>query len=90
MKEFFLVFEDMLDTTQKIVIGPIKAESEKLLANKLGLKLCICMSQGTRNRYWDGKKAGDVIIYICPTRDNKIEDQNDLQKLAHQLHCDWY
>ena len=89
MKKFFLIFEDLLDITNKSVIGPIKADSEELLVEQLGLQ--ILPKAGISNRYCDGTTASDdVIIYICQVNNNKIRNHDDLLKLAHRLHCDWY
>lgn len=89
MKQFFLVFEDLLDPTQKRAVGPFEAESSESLAEQFQLRK-IPNSPGIHPQYWDGKKAGDVIIYIVSGEDCKIQTPEDLQNFAFKLHCDWY
>jgi len=89
MKSFFLVFEDLLDSTQKSVVGPFEAESREELALRFNL-VRRTNSEGLLPTYWDGKRADDVIIYIVLMRDHKIQAPEDLQREAHKLHCSWY
>jgi len=90
MLQFQLVFEDLLDPSQKSVVGPFLAESREALANQFLLQQKKEPPRGgCAPAYWDGK-CGDVIIYIVFYREQSIQTPEQLQKTIFQLHCDWY
>lgn len=86
-RSFLLVFENLCDITQKSVAGPFLAESPEVLA--AFFKLQKRTPQGCSATYWDGK-TGDVVIYIILSQKYCINTPEDLQKVVHKLHCDWY
>ena len=90
MNRFFLLFEDLLDKTQKSVAGPFSAESREDLVERFGLQRRKNAPQGCMPNYWDGKKAGEVVIYIILASDPVITGSADLQNHAFQLQCGWY
>ena len=90
MKKFWLVFEDQMDLTQKSVDGPFEAESREALALQFQLQRRTGAPHGSLPAYWDGKRAGDVVIYIVLARDHQIQTPEHVSQVAHRLHCDWY
>lgn len=90
MKSFYLVFEDLLNPNQKSIAGPFESESQETLVKKFGLVKKEKSAHMYPVTYWDGKKGGGVIIRIVLARNHNIKNPEDLQNVAHQLHCDWY
>ncbi len=91
MKKFLLIFEDLLDLSQKSVAGPFSAESREELALRFELKQRKNPPNGICPTYCDGTTlTNDVVIYIVLMREHQIQKPEDLQKVAFQLHCDWY
>lgn len=91
INRWYLIFEDLLDQSQKSVAGPFEAETREQLAERFGLKKRTIEPKGKSFPiYWDKTTAGEVLIYMVLASDPVINTPEDLGALAFRLQCDWY
>ena len=90
MQQFFLICEDLLDPSQKRVLGPFSAETQEALVDQFSLQRKKEPPRGgCFPAYWDGQ-CGDVVIYIVFVCDHRPATPEQLQQVIFRLHRDWY
>ncbi len=92
MKQFLLVFEDLLQAhvLHEGISEPqsriVKAESQDQLISQLGL---IKRQKDPRRCYWDGTN-GNILIFIHEISEKEITNREELVALVHYLACEFY